>query len=132
MAIPSQAATPFFVTMTPRELPLRVVHQATAGSELRVKGEAVEETITVYRDAVGQEDLQWLLRNFGKLLERYEGKFVAICGERVVATGNSWEEAFEKAQEDGFIDAMVIKITRDKWSRWYGAPINPVHGPLPV
>lgn len=132
MVVPNPAGNSFSVMMAPRQVPLRIVHQATARSEFRVKGEVVEETITVYRDAVDQEDLQWLLRNFKKLLERYEGKFVAICKERVVATGDSWGEAFEKAQERGFTDAMVIRITRDKWSRWYGAPLNSVHGTVPV
>lgn len=73
----------------------------------------------VVREAADQEDLQFLLRNWNSLVDQYDGKFVAVCGGKIVAVGESWGEAYNAAKSAGY-DALVVQITPDKWKHWYG------------
>ncbi len=79
----------------------------------------VEIEVRVVREATDQEDLQFLLRNWNLLVDRYNGKFVAVCEGKIVAVGESWEEAYSTAKSAGH-NALVVQIRPDKWKRWYG------------
>lgn len=56
------------------------------------------------RDFSGDD--QWLAEN----REKYQGKFVATHGNRLIAVGNGYKEIIKKARETGFPDALLIYI----------------------
>ncbi len=56
------------------------------------------------RDFSGDDE--WLREN----REKYQGKYVATHGNRLIAAGNGYKEIITKAREDGFPDALLIYI----------------------
>ncbi len=59
---------------------------------------------TEMRDFSGDD--QWLREN----REKYQGKYVALHGNRLIASGETLKEVAEKAREDGFPDALLKYI----------------------
>lgn len=51
-------------------------------------------------------DNQWLLEN----RERYQGQYVALHGNRLIANGERLKEVVAKAREMGFPDALLTYI----------------------
>ena len=56
------------------------------------------------RDFSGDD--QWLRENS----EKYQGKYVALHGNRLIASGNGYKEISQKAREAGFPDALLTYI----------------------
>ncbi len=56
------------------------------------------------RDFSGED--QWLRENS----EQYQGKYVALQGNRLLASGNGYKEIITKAREAGFPDALLIYV----------------------
>ena len=56
------------------------------------------------RDFSGDD--QWLRENS----EKYQGKYVALYGNRLIASGDGYKEVATKAREAGFPDALLTYI----------------------
>lgn len=56
------------------------------------------------RDFSGDDE--WLRENS----EKYQGKYVALHGNRLIASGNGYKEIALKAREAGFPDALLTYI----------------------
>ncbi len=78
----------------------------------------IEVSISVIRDAPGQEELHYFMRNWNALVEQYRDKFVGVHKDKVVAVGDSWGEAYEAALKVGH-KALVMKVDPDRWERLY-------------
>ncbi len=56
------------------------------------------------RDFSGDDE--WLRENS----EKYQGKYVALHGNRLIASGNGYKEISQKARAAGFPDALLTYI----------------------
>jgi hypothetical protein len=51
-------------------------------------------------------EYEWLARN----RDEYDGKYVALNGENLVAVGDNYKEAAAKARELGIFDALIVFV----------------------
>ena len=57
-------------------------------------------------------ETMYLLRHTSEMERLYPGKYVAILGERLVATGDTIAEVYEKTDDLGITDPLVTYIPR--------------------
>jgi len=61
------------------------------------------------------EDMEWFLRNYEKLVEEYEGRFVAVYERRVVDSGEDLDELIESVSIRWPLERVIVEyVSREK------------------
>lgn len=69
------------------------------------KGEAISEK-EIERI---ESDIEWTTKNFAYLLKNYEGKYIAVKEEHVIADSDDYEELLSKLEKNR-IDPRLVHI----------------------
>jgi hypothetical protein len=70
--------------------------------------------------ASNQIELEWFMNKFDDLIKEYNGKWLAIDGEKVVGVGNSMIEASKDAEKNNCLSPFLVPAKREGWGRYYG------------
>lgn len=60
----------------------------------------------------GAQELRWFEENREKLAG-YAGHWIAILGDRIVGSEPTFEETYDKVQEQGFADVLILCVPDD-------------------
>jgi hypothetical protein len=68
--------------------------------------------------ASNQIELEWFMNKLDDLIKKYNGKWLAIDGEKVVGVGNSMIEASKDAEKNGYLFPFLVPARREGWGRY--------------
>lgn len=61
------------------------------------------------------KDMEWFLRNYDNLVERYDGKFVAVYERRVVDCDENLDRLIERVSDRYPLERLIIEyVSREK------------------
>jgi len=69
------------------------------------------ETEALHEDEIKriESDIEWAAKNFERLSRKYEGKYIAVKGEDVIAESDDFEELLRMLKERG-VDPRSVYI----------------------
>ncbi len=56
-----------------------------------------------------ESDIEWVAKNFGDISRKYEGKYFAVKGARIIAESEDFEELLHTLRERG-VDPKLVHI----------------------